>query len=358
MSDAAEQAHFNEVVASFLNYRVSGMSELAGYAGSVLKNTPKQDLKNVGFDPNRWVDEVAGAIIVNQEVLELTVSAYLGDIPDPLYTLPVESRNASKARTTLKQFAREWSEQGREERETAFLPILDALTQYLPVEPGNRPKVLCPGSGLSRLPYEICRRGFDCQGNEFSYHMIIASNLVLNAGISKDSLTIFPAVHARGNRLEAETALKSVSFPDAAPAEEPGLAGELSLAAGEFSEVYGNSKSEWDGIATCFFLDTAKNICQYIRLFAQLLRPGGVWTNCGPLLYHFAENLDDISVELSWDEVKGLMGRYFEIREERFIDCKYTCLEGMMSSTVYTCIFFIAVRNSDDVWGSSYRVYL
>lgn len=41
-------------------------------------------------------------------------------------------------------------------------------------------KVLVPGAGLGRLPYEIAKRGYTCQGNEFSLFMLFTSNFVLN----------------------------------------------------------------------------------------------------------------------------------------------------------------------------------
>ena len=40
--------------------------------------------------------------------------------------------------------------------------------------------VLVPGAGLGRLAFEIARRGYTCQGNEFSLFMLFASNFVLN----------------------------------------------------------------------------------------------------------------------------------------------------------------------------------
>jgi len=41
-------------------------------------------------------------------------------------------------------------------------------------------KVLTPGAGLGRLSFEIAKKGYHCQGNEFSYFMLIPSNFFLN----------------------------------------------------------------------------------------------------------------------------------------------------------------------------------
>jgi len=62
---------------------------------------------------------------------------------------------------TLKQIAREWSNDGKEERDSSFRPIIEQLLKHLPVidETRNHFKVLCPGSGLGRLAWEICKAG-------------------------------------------------------------------------------------------------------------------------------------------------------------------------------------------------------
>ncbi len=72
------------------------------------------------------------------------------------------------------------------------------------------------------------------------------------------------------------------------------------MAAGEVVEVYKNQRGEWDAVLTAFFLDTAKNIFLYIRTIAMLIREGGLWINFGPLLYHYAEAENEISIELSF----------------------------------------------------------
>lgn len=48
--------------------------------------------------------------------------------------------------------------------------------------------------------------------------------------------------------------------------------------------------NSWDGILTCFFIDTAAVVLQYIDLFFDILKPGGVWVNIGPLLYHWVSS--------------------------------------------------------------------
>jgi carnosine N-methyltransferase len=75
---------------------------------------------------------------------------------------------------------------------------------------------------------------------------------------------------------------------------------DFSMVAGEFVEVYIKKPGiiiiiiyinieNWDCVVTCFFLDTAHNIIEYIDCISKILRKGGLWVNFGPLLYHYAE---------------------------------------------------------------------
>lgn len=70
------------------------------------------------------------------------------------------------------------------------------------------------------------------------------------------------------------------------------------MVAGEFVEVYSkqaginfilNAIAKWDCVVTCFFLDTAHNVMEYIECISKILKPGGLWVNLGPLLYHYSE---------------------------------------------------------------------
>lgn len=54
------------------------------------------------------------------------------------------------------------------------------------------PRVLCPGSGLGRLPFEVSRRGYACQGNEFSYFMLIGTHPTLGLGGAEQTVVAAP----------------------------------------------------------------------------------------------------------------------------------------------------------------------
>lgn len=64
------------------------------------------------------------------------------------------------------------------------------------------------------------------------------------------------------------------------------------MSASDFLCYYGTEACEesFDAVATVFFLDTAPNPIRYIETIRSCLKPGGVWVNCGPLLWHFENN--------------------------------------------------------------------
>ena len=91
----------------------------------------------------------------------------------------------------------------------------------------------------------------------------------------------------------------------------------LSMAAGDFVEIYGpkssSSKESFDAILTCFYRHSP---CggRLHRDNLPRFEARGVWINLGPLLYHWATDSDnngdsryDQSVELTWEEVRHVI---------------------------------------------------
>lgn len=65
-----------------------------------------------------------------------------------------------KVRSTLRSFVRDWSVEGKHEREACYTPCLEALERRWPdrsTRAGR--KVLIPGCGLGRLAMEIAASG-------------------------------------------------------------------------------------------------------------------------------------------------------------------------------------------------------
>ncbi|KAL6750018.1 N2227-like protein-domain-containing protein [Haematococcus lacustris] len=244
--------------------------------------------------------------------------------------------DVDKVRYVLKNLVRDWSLEGAAERQQSYGRVCAELRQLFTTWPKDSatapPRVLVPGAGLGRLCCDIASCGFQAQGNEFSYFMLITSSFILNNTWEPDQYTLFPWVTSSCNQPSDAAQLAAVTLPDTCPAglvAQGGRPGLLSMAAGDFVEVYSaaDQAGSWDCVATCFFIDTAHNVVEYLEVIHRCLKPGGYWVNIGPLLYHWAEGvaLEEMSIELSLAEIKRVaLSLGFElVREEQDIDMAY-----------------------------------
>ena len=153
-------------------------------------------------------------------------------------------------------------------------------------------RVLAPGCGLGRLPFELALRGYDAQGNENSFHQLLGSNYVLNCAQAVGEHTVYPWIGGWSNHRRREDQLRGIAVPDVVPAIElakVGASDRFSMAAGDFVDAYGEPESEgtFECVATVFFVDTAWNFVDYVETIRNVLVDGGVWVNFGPLLWHW-----------------------------------------------------------------------
>jgi carnosine N-methyltransferase len=270
-----------------------------------------------------------------------------------------------KVKSVLKSLVRDWSAEGAAEREQCYSPVVAGLSAHLP----RRGRVLVGGAGLGRLALELAARGFAVQGNDVSYHMLMASDFLLNCcGGESGTFGIAPFVGGTCNLARAEHAVRRVQVPDVDPAALLNSAAtppDFSMAAGEFLDCYqkDTERGAWDGVASCFFLDTAVYVGDYVRCIYDMLRPGGVLVNLGPLLWHWSgggagARPDDEqlgcsrgveprylqSIDMTYEDLREIMVKVgFEIVEEkRGLSCSYTRDVESFMHTQYTCVYFVA----------------
>ncbi|KAJ1263605.1 hypothetical protein BS78_09G198600 [Paspalum vaginatum] len=269
-----------------------------------------------------------------------------------LFKLNVPPIDVDKVRCIIRNIVRDWGEEGQKERDECYKPILEELNRLFPNRSNQRPpSCLVPGAGLGRLALEISSMGFVSQGNEFSYYMLICSSFILNHTQEANEWTIYPWIHSNCNSLSDNDQLRPVSFPDIHPSSA-GITEGFSMCAGDFVEVYSEESQEsaWDAVVTCFFLDTAHNIVEYIEIISKILKDGGVWINLGPLLYHFADSYgpdDDMSIELSLEDVKKVAYHYgFMMEVEKMIETTYTSNLKAMMQNRYRAVFWTMRKNA------------
>lgn len=225
--------------------------------------------------------------------------------------------------------------------------MICAFCTFYYVSDVSKVSVLIPGAGLGRLAWEIASLGYICQGNEWSLFMLFSSNFVLNRCEQLNSLTLYPWVHQFSNNKKSSDQTRPIRFPDVNPQSLP-LTADFSMVAGDFVEVY-NETDSWDCVATCFFIDTAHNVIEYVETIWKILKPGGVWINLGPLLYHFENMANELSVELSYEDIRTAMVKFgFHIEvEKQSMQTTYTENDRSMLRYVYDCVFFVARKPVD-----------
>ena len=364
----AESLHFQKIVNSFRNYlqyfnvkfekTIQFYDQMTGEQRQILHSYRQHiDAMKRCLEHNstimRKIAEESDCMFINGNgaggdgVRDVSVSVTK---PSPM--------DMEKTACVLRQIVREWTEKGETERKQSYGKILEAIDRHLPVRGCDdvAKKVLVPGAGLGRLVFEVARRGYAAQGNEYSTFMLIASHFILNRCTNADLFTIYPHVHQQNNVVHSTHQIQPVSFPDVCPASLPPDS-DFSMAAGNFVEVYSgpDQANTFDCVVTCFFIDTGHNILQYIETIRNVLRPGGIWINLGPLLYHFADSTSEDSVEPSYNFVKEAILSYkFQfVEEELDVPCLYTQNPDSMLSYIYKCVFFVVKKPASKPSGAA-----
>jgi carnosine N-methyltransferase len=122
------------------------------------------------------------------------------------------------------------------------------------------------------------------------------------------------------------------------------------MVSGDFLTCYRPSvaASSFDAVATNFFLDTAADPLAYIDIIWSSLKPGGIWINFGPLLWHFdgKGREGQGGVELTLEEVLVVTEmRGFKIVErESNVLSYYTSDRESMGRWAYQCEFWVAEK--------------
>ena len=356
--DPEEYRHLRNVVSAFFNYQIDSLRDLARTERD-FKSIDEKYLERMSFNYTERLDKLKKAIWQNYSFLLKVADPYKnmfklykgknGEIlMEPLL---VEVKDIIKMRSTLRLFTRDWAMDGIEERNSTYKPILNELKNFFEKKTKKEFQdginILVPGAGLGRLMYEIAKLGFKSQGNEFSYYMLLCSNFIFNNTTKKDEFVLQPFIHSFSNIFNEETPFKKILIPDENLGEELSKTdtGEMSMVAGEFCHVYKDKINFFDGIVTCYFIDTANNIIEYIETIHNIVKIGGLWVNFGPLLYHYTENENEISIELSWEEVKHIIIGYgFEFKKIETVKTTYSTNKDSMTQRIYNCIFFSAVK--------------
>jgi len=271
---------------------------------------------------------------------------------DALPGLDAGAPSAKTVQTLLQLFVREWSEEGLQERSECFERLLTALDKHLGSQRDQsgapKPRVLIPYSQLARVPFEVQKRGYQCEACEGRPLYFFGGELVRQQFTSKESQCIQPYVSNTCNRVKAEDNVRRIQMPEVDVTEFP------TVRFGELVQLYDTAaaRGSFDGVLTSFALDSSPNVLRFIRTVAHCTRPGGMWANFGPLAYDSEHDESNGSgMELSWEELKYAISHFFEIQEESVVEAFHAQNAMSMMQLQFCCVYFSAVRNTTPAEG-------
>ena len=316
-------------------------------------STMDQNLLNkVPYNYKTRIKRLEEAFNLNQIFLTEISKKYK---PDSSFTKNISSQEineaANKEYTSLNwsvfmYIARDWTAEGKKEREENYTPIIDMVKKFL-VKGSN---ILIPGAAQLRLGYELAKLGYNIDANDYNYLNVIICDYLFNYS-KKNQFCYQPLIRSFSNYLSEDDVFKKYNFPD----EDINLEGKgkIKMCCGDFTIIYKNKKNYYDCVITCFFIDTAKNVFEYIDIIEKTLKNGGIWINFGPLSYHWIGYDDIPSIELPYDKLKEVIQNFgfTFIHEDKSKTINYCEIENYMKNEAFGCIFFTAVKNKNSKCG-------
>jgi carnosine N-methyltransferase len=159
--DNDEKTHFDDVVRAFRQYAAFAMSHWANHQyrlhslpesqRAVLPNALRRDTPEFNQRANLYKE----AAIRNQFCLDCILrhagTPHSQQITNVAKT--VDEGPMSKVSSVLKSVARDWSADGKAERDMAYTPLISQIKKYLPLSEFTimKPKICVPGAGKNFL---------------------------------------------------------------------------------------------------------------------------------------------------------------------------------------------------------------
>ena len=344
-------SYLDLILASFFNYKKDSLKDVSKMEND-FKLIGEKYLNYLSFNYNDRINKIKEGIELNEKFILSIVDKYSENYKKNNNNINTRPGEINKIRSTLKLFIRDWTIEGKKERDLTYNPILEEIKKYFLDNKNNKDKkILVPGAGLCRLAYEIAKLGFNIDAIEVSYYMIICSDFILNPNIINNKYKIQPLIHSFNCLKYEDSPFQIFNFPDENICEIINNKSfrKVNIIPGDFAQTYKNKNNIYDGIVTSFFIDTANNIIEFIEIIYNILNKDGIWINVGPLLYHFHDIQNEISIELSWEELRKIIIKFgFEIKNEKIIDSTYSSVEERLKTTIYSCIFFTAIKKGEN----------
>ena len=352
-NDPYMAVRFKIVIREMLDYTRNCSYIISGLEKNY-SSLSKKHLDKLPFNYKERIEKVKKGIELNQIFYNKVASLYALEFDHLSYTKDEYEEHRYFEEYLIRGFfmsclMRDWTLESKPERDNNYGNVLKEVKKYYNYDDKNlmkknNYKALVPGTGCSRMAFELAKRGFEVEANDFCFIYILCDDYLFNYS-HKNEFQFCPSIHTFANNYSESSVIKRYSFPDVDIRDELEKSGAkpITFIKGDFLLKYKGIKDQYDLIVTLFFIDVSKNIIEYVEIMHDLLKKGGVWVNLGCLDYFHSRNLN--SIDLTWDELRQVIINYdFDIKNEVTEFVPYGVKMGSTVSDSYGTVFFTAVK--------------
>jgi carnosine N-methyltransferase len=352
-NDPYMAVRFKIVIREMLDYTRNCSYIISGLEKNY-SSLSKKHLDKLPFNYKERIEKVKKGIELNQMFYNKVASLYALEFDHLSYTKEEYEEHRYFEEYLIRGFfmsclMRDWTLESKPERDNNYGNVLKEVKKYYNYDDknlmkNNNYKALVPGTGCSRMAFELAKRGFEVEANDFCFIYILCDDYLFNYS-HKNEFQFCPSIHTFANNYSESSVIKRYSFPDVDIRDELEKSGAkpITFIKGDFLLKYKGIKDQYDLIVTLFFIDVSKNIIEYVEIMHDLLKKGGVWVNLGCLDYFHSRNLN--SIDLTWDELRQVIINYdFDIKNEVTEFVPYGVKIGSTVSDSYGTVFFTAVK--------------
>ena len=352
-NDPYMAVRFKIVIREMLDYTRNCSYIISGLEKNY-SSLSKKHLDKLPFNYKERIEKVKKGIELNQMFYNKVASLYALEFDHLSYTKEEHEEHRYFEEYLIRGFfmsclMRDWTLESKPERDNNYGNVLKEVKKYFNYDDknlmkNNNYKALVPGTGCSRMAFELAKRGFEVEANDFCFIYILCDDYLFNYS-HKNEFQFCPSIHTFANNYSESSVIKRYSFPDVDIRDELEKSGAkpITFIKGDFLLKYKGIKDQYDLIVTLFFIDVSKNIIEYVEIMHDLLKKGGVWVNLGCLDYFHSRNLN--SIDLTWDELRQVIINYdFDIKNEVTEFVPYGVKIGSTVSDSYGTVFFTAVK--------------
>lgn len=275
------------------------MSPLQQQIASVTNYAKKLNMVDKYFEKNNKILST----IVSNSIEKYKIKDYELKIVEEQYKLN-KKNNYFRVVESLCHYARDWPLKPCDE----ITPLINYIKKQADELNNEQTIAIVPGSGLGKVAHTLANdlNFSSVHAVEFSWLMVLMNEYLFMKENKGKQVEIYPYLHTYSNHLSTNDQIRSVEIQHDLEKPENLFIHTADFTKFDINEhLRANEKPKNAVIVTCFFLDTAENLVEYIqsidRIAAQV-EGTTKWINVGPLKYGTAAQ-----IELSDEELKTLI---------------------------------------------------